>query len=220
MVVHMPPDITLKTEFWDFMRIDSIPFINEHGELINHHDVERTEQLIAWKYINPTDSVLELGGRYGTVSCFINNRLQDPRRHVVIEPDKSVFSALKTNRDTHNSFFYIWDDIISKTNKNIIYDGYATRISNNQLETENKVSCIQLEDLYRFHGFGFNVLVADCEGALEDFVRENLDFIKNLRMITYEKDCSETCNYEYIDNILLKFGFINVKDGGHAIYIK
>ena len=45
------------------------------GQLINHKIEERTEQEQAFKYIYPDDVVLELGGRYGTVSSIINYKL-------------------------------------------------------------------------------------------------------------------------------------------------
>lgn len=54
-------------------------FINEYGKPFDHNKAETTEQEFASKYIQPDDTVLELGGRYGTVTVALQwseNRLQ------------------------------------------------------------------------------------------------------------------------------------------------
>ena len=50
-------------------------FYNENNEIIKHNIYEKTEQNLVNKYINEDDIVLELGARYGTVSCLINSKL-------------------------------------------------------------------------------------------------------------------------------------------------
>lgn len=41
----------------------------------------------------------------------------------------------------------------------------------------------------------FNVLVADCEGFLQQFFDENPEFYDNLRLVIFEADYPEKCNY-------------------------
>ena len=45
---------------------------NEKNEKIDNKKVERIQQCFCEKYIDPNDIVLELGARYGSVSCAIN----------------------------------------------------------------------------------------------------------------------------------------------------
>ena len=52
------------------------------------------------------------------------------------------------------------------------------------------------------YNLNFNVLVADCEGFLEMFFDENPDFYDNLRLIIFEADYPEKCNYNKIRNTL------------------
>jgi hypothetical protein len=55
-------------------------------KIINHKTTEHHEQFLANKLIQGNDCVLELGARYGTVSCTINNKLINKENQVVIEP--------------------------------------------------------------------------------------------------------------------------------------
>ena len=77
--------------------LDAIPYVDEHGKEIDIK-CEREEQYVAHDFIEPNSTVLELGGRYGMVSAVINHKLEKPRHHVVVEPDTTVLSALKQNK--------------------------------------------------------------------------------------------------------------------------
>ena len=106
--------------------IDNYKYYNEKNELINHKELERDEQEQAYKYIEPNDVVLELGGRYGTVSAVINYKLENKKNHVVVEPDENIVPALIKNRDLNNSSYYILSKVISNSNKKKIECGYST----------------------------------------------------------------------------------------------
>ena len=50
-------------------------FVDENNKIINHYHMELEEQKICSHFIESSDIVLELGARYGTVSCTINKKL-------------------------------------------------------------------------------------------------------------------------------------------------
>lgn len=54
-------------------------FYDRHGKVIDTATLETEEQELAKKYIEPNDIVLELGARYGTVSCAINGKLANKK---------------------------------------------------------------------------------------------------------------------------------------------
>jgi len=54
-------------------------FIDLHGNYIDTEHIEKPEQDLAKKYIKKNDIVLELGARYGTVSCIINSKLNNKK---------------------------------------------------------------------------------------------------------------------------------------------
>ena len=74
-----------------------VDFVDENGKVIDINAVEKVEQDDAEKYIQSDSVVLELGGRYGTVSAIINKKLKDPTNHVVVEPDQTVWASLEKN---------------------------------------------------------------------------------------------------------------------------
>ena len=64
------------------------------------------------------------------------------------------------------------------------------------------------------------MLVADCEGFLEVFFDENPDFYDNLRLIIFEADYAEKCNYDKIRNNLQQKGFTKLLEGHQNVWMK
>ena len=59
--------------------LENITYYDESNNIIDHKTTERTEQNMAYEFIEPNDIVLELGGRYGTVSNSINHKLNNKK---------------------------------------------------------------------------------------------------------------------------------------------
>ena len=89
---------------------------NENKQLVNINKIERPEQDLVEKYILEDDVVLELGARYGSVSCKINLNLKNKFNQVSVEPDKRVWTALKFNKIINKCKFHIIKGFISKKN--------------------------------------------------------------------------------------------------------
>lgn len=58
---------------------------------------------ILLKYIEPSDSVLELGGSIGVVSNVMNQLLDDKTNHVVVEPNPLAIFYSELNRNKNKS---------------------------------------------------------------------------------------------------------------------
>ncbi len=181
---------------------------DENNKIIDITKVEKYEQQLVKQHILPSDRVLELGARYGSVSVTINKILLDKKKHVAVEPDDRIWNALKLNKKNNNCKFKIFKGLVannkySLTNKDG-WDGYATTM----VPDENSdIKSITLDNLIKKYNIDFNVLIVDCEGCFELFLDENLYFIKNLRMIIYEADYVRKCNYIKIENILLHHNY-------------
>ena len=197
-------------------------YYDENGKQIDNLKNELDEQLDALEYIEPTDIVLELGARYGSVSCIINSKLNNKYNQVVVEPDDRVWNALEQNKLTNNCNFNIVKGFISNqkldlTNLDNWYGGYgATFIEN----TDTKIPSYSLNQIKQQYNLNFNVLVADCEGFLEIFFDENPEFYDNLRLIIFEADYPEKCNYDKIKNTLLNKQFIKILEGHQNVWLK
>ena len=95
--------------------------LNENNKPIDYSRVENTEQTLAQKYVLPSDAVLELGARYGSVSCVVNKILHNKRNHVVVEPDDRVWEILETNKLNNNCDFNIVKGCISNYKMAVSY---------------------------------------------------------------------------------------------------
>lgn len=183
---------------------------DQNNNKIDLNKMEATEQRLANKYINENDVVLELGARYGSVSCIINSKLNNKSNQVVVEPDTRVWDALESNKIRNGCDFHIVKGFISKkklglTNLKVCFGGYGATFVNDNNST---IPCFTLDEIKEKYGLKFNVLVADCEGFLEIFFDENPNFYDEIRMIIFEADYVEKCNYDKIRNTLQTKGFI------------
>lgn len=184
---------------------DTFQFKDEHGKIINHRLMERQEQLDSFIFVPAESCVLELGARYGTVSCLINKSLSDPTAHVAVEPDHRVIDALKDNRDRYGSKFHIFNGAVSKEALSYNPSGYSGTTQTGK----NNIKTLSLQQLEAEYNLQFDTLVADCEGCIEQFVKEN--DMTQFKLIILEKDNCADCNYEYVESVLHKKDFISIK---------
>jgi FkbM family methyltransferase len=196
-------------------------FVNESGTKIDTFKYEFPEQQLANTYIQENDIVLELGARYGTVSCIINSKLKYKTNQVVVEPDERVWNSLEINKNKNNCEFNIVKGFISNKKFSLTeinsHDGYGTTsIENNN----SKIPSYSLDEIKIKYNLDFNVLVADCEGFLEIFFDENPTLYDSLRMIIFEADYPEKCNYQKIKNTLSSKGFKKIIEGHQNVWIK
>ena len=196
--------------------------VDFNGNQVDINRIEKVEQDLVNQYILENDVVLELGARYGSVSCIINSKLNNKNNQVVVEPDSRVWNALELNRKNNNCEFNIVKGFISikkldLTNLDVCLDGYgATFIENN----DTLISSFSLKEIKEKYNLHFNVLVADCEGFLEVFFDENPDMYDNLRLVIFEADYPDKCNYDKIKNNLIQKQFTNLLDGSQNVWIK
>jgi len=186
-------------------------FYDNHGRIIDYTKVEAVEVNQAKKYVKEDDIVLELGARFGGVACATNKILKDKTAHYCIEPDKSVWDALESNKLANDCHFNIIKGTISKRKQKICGSSWATHtVEDPSSEIPN----------YPLPLLDFNVLIADCEGFLETFYNENKEFFKGLRLILFEKDKPKRCDYNYLVKEFIQLGFKPIKNSFHSVFIK
>lgn len=195
----------------------SFIIIDNKGELVDILNIERPEQELADKYIKETDIVLELGARFGSVSCVIESKLNDGKNLVVVEPDEKVWDALETNRKKNQCEFHIIKGFVSNKSFELEGGGYGVTFNKNKM---SDIPSISLNDVQNKYNKKFNVLVADCEGFLEEFFDQYPWFYDQLRKILFEADYPEKCNYKKITDTLKEKGFIEELCGHQNVWIK
>jgi FkbM family methyltransferase len=193
---------------------------DENNKLVNTAKIECKEQNLAKAYVKTDDTVLELGARYGSVSCIVNNILNIKTNHVVVEPDDTVWSVLSYNKKNNNSHFHIVEGIIGNKSLSLIKDGYATRCSSNTVD--NTIKYFSLQDIKTKYSINyFTVLIADCEGCLPDFLKENKEILHSLRLVIFETDNKQSVNYNDIHQMMSDYNFNCVKSfRNHFVYQK
>ena len=195
---------------------------DQNNNLIDTNRLEIAEQILADRYITKDDIVLELGARYGSVSCVINSKLSNKNNQVCVEPDCRVWDALEKNKKINNCEFNIIKGFIGEkkmdlTNLDDYFGGYGSTFIYNE---NSKIKSYTLDQIKKKYNLKFNVLVADCEGFLEVFFDENPNFYNDLRLIIFEEDYPDKCNYTKIRESLIKHNFKAILIGHQNVYIK
>jgi len=195
--------LVVKQKLYSTSHSDAFFFVDEKNNVIDHKNVEELEQELAKRHIQPEDSVLELGARYGTVSCTINRKLLDKKNHVCVEPDEKVWGALEKNKKRNGGEFTIVKGFVSKKQMELSNDSYGS----SSKETEHStIPSYPFEEIQE-KAAPFTVLIADCEGCLGPFMEEHPFLYTTLRMIQFERDQPHMCNYDTIIERLKEHNF-------------
>lgn len=169
---------------------------------------EYPEQLISMQFVSPHHTVLELGGNIGRNSCVIGSILNNSENLLVVESDLDNAAKLKTNRDNNNLSFLIEDSAISQTE--LYQKDWLTKpvdeIQGN-VEEWKKIKTITWSELKNKYNMSFDVLVADCEGALYYILKEEPSFFESFSLIQLENDFPNKTQKEFVDGELKKSGF-------------
>jgi FkbM family methyltransferase len=196
---------------------------NEKGEPVDTSKLETYEQFLATKYVRADDTVLELGARYGSVSVCINNKLNNRKAHIAIEPDSRVWEALTFNRTINKCEFEIVKGFVSTSKLDLVnLDCYFGGYGATAVRADNtKIPSYTLQEIKIKFGIPrFTCLVADCEGFLEQFFDENPELYAELETVIFEADYAEKCDYKNIENNLLKCGFNPIEQGFQNVWKK
>jgi len=195
-------------------------FVDENNVFIDTIILETVEQIQAETYITEDCVVLELGARYGTVSCVINNKLKNRSNQVSVEPDNIVWDSLEKNMKSNGCNFHLIKGVISRTPlelKQTPGEGY----SNSTVKAEvSSLPNFTVEEIQTKYNLRFNTLVADCEGFLGQFFEDNPFLYDQLNLVLFEKDSPWKCDYSVILKKLKDHGFENVVTGFHEVWRK
>lgn len=193
-------------------------YLDERGRRIRHLQKERTEQALAHAYVEASDCVLELGARYGTVSCAANLKLARRTDHVVVEPDETVWEALEANRARNRCEFHIVRGFVSRQPLGLCEEGYGTQ---SRPDATSSIPAYTLEEVCEaFGGLRFTALVADCEGFLGTFLDENPSLLDSLRLVIFEKDDPARCDYRRIKKALRQKGFLQLVKRFREVWVR
>jgi FkbM family methyltransferase len=174
---------------------------------------ELPEQLMAIKFIKEDDIVLEIGGNIGRNSCVIATVLADDSNLVVLECNDIHAKELIQNRDNNNFTFHVENSALSKVP--LIQKGWDTFLldsSNTETETETipegytEVNTITWTEINQKYNLSFNVIVADCEGALYQILKDEPSLLDNIHTVILENDFIDLEHKRYVDERFTEAG--------------
>ncbi len=172
---------------------------------------EYPEQVMAINHIKPSDCVLEIGGNIGRNTVLISCILDDDTNLVSLESDPRIAVQLKENCALNNLNPHIEASALSK--RKLIQSGWTTIPSDVVIPGYMEVPTITYDNLIKKYNKKFNVLVADCEGALYYILKDEPKMLNNIETIIIENDFEEMEHKIYVDTIFANNGFSCVYNG-------
>jgi FkbM family methyltransferase len=178
------------------MRVDDCRFIipremssiGWRGACVSGGGYEADERALIKRFLQPEDTVLELGACLGVVSCTTNQLLRDRSRHVVVEANPLLIPWLFRNREMNNSNFLVEHCAVGKPPEVTFYihstavvDGSSQRKSARAV----RLPCRSLSELQERYG-PFSALIMDVEGSEFDVLEDALALLKSYRLAVIE----------------------------------
>ena len=156
--------------------------LGDKQDKIIANNVNNNERDDVIKFIHTDAKVLELGGRYGQISCVINTILNNKENMVVVEPDKSVIKYLKQNMERNKCNFHIYNGIISNKNYELKLDDYGTCIKRNIIGIDNVDNLVELDlySKYQLSKFNIKTKLIPIKNHYEKYQYNKHDFNVNI----------------------------------------
>ncbi|MDB5378742.1 MAG: Methyltransferase FkbM [Rubritepida sp.] len=152
---------------------------------------ELPERLLLWRYLRRGGTVLELGGCLGVISCLVNARLRDPRRHVVVEANPALLPWLEANRARNRARFKIENGVIGRGEgeRSFWAGGAIVSGSTNFHHAGTDPIAVperKLEAVEARHGLSFDTVLLDIEGGEAEFLRDHPALLVRARLVVVE----------------------------------
>jgi FkbM family methyltransferase len=164
------------------------------------------------EYYRPNDRILEIGCNIGR-NTLILSYLVGSENLVSIDAGHEYVSTCLRNLQ-NNGFLNSTVLPIALSNvplKRHIWSTYERDLSLPLENDFNAVDTLTWTDFKKQYGM-FQILVADCEGALFQILRENDDFLDTIHTIVVENDYNRVNEKEAVDAIYVRKGFVRVFD--------
>lgn len=157
--------------------------------------IEWAEWVLVDALIAPSDTILELGARFGTTSCALARATNNSGRVVSVEPDTSVYEDLLANRKSHNCNFHAVLGVVSSVPMSMMHNGpksYATMTveaaKHSRRGHTHLLPSISASQLQERLALRFSVVLVDCEGCIDTLFKHNKALLDQVRLVLLEED--------------------------------
>jgi FkbM family methyltransferase len=190
--------------------VERLAWMHQNLDLVQgSFQEEYPEQLMAVTYLKPDAMVLELGANIGRNTCIIATVLNDDKQLVTLECDPVSCDILQQTRDLNGLNFHIENTALSKVL--LAQQGWNTVEYTDSLPDGHvPVKTITFPELEAKYDRKFDTIVADCEGALFQILRDEPTLLTNITTVILENDFTTIEPKRFVDEQFTKFGLKSV----------
>jgi hypothetical protein len=149
-----------------------------------------------WRYVPPGSTVLEMGARYGTVSCAISRRQHNSGLRVSLEPSPSAYEILNRNTRANGCEGLNIHGVVAQRHVFNSSGNYNNQMIGNVGRDSHEVPRFNISGLATLlskrmgRPISFDTLVLDCEDCTRTLLHEEASFFadQRLKTIVYEAD--------------------------------
>lgn len=131
--------------------------------------------------------------------------MDDDKNLVSLETSLHSARQLSCNRICNGYQFNIENSALSSVP--LIQCGQITKVSDVDVEGYFRVNTITFKELENKYGLKFNTLVADCEGALYQILKDTPEVLEGIEKIIIENDFDYINEKNFIDQVFKSYGF-------------
>jgi len=165
--------------------------------LLNHDlknrlrtEVWEKEEVRAVRSIAPCSCVLDLGGCIGITSVVLNKLLENPNKHIVLEPNHKLIPFMEKIRNDNDAHFEIVNSCLSTEEKNIKFSLHPHQIMGSRLGVLRGYETITITTttmnvLEERFGLKFDTIVMDIEHGEYALHRDNFFSKENMYSIKF-----------------------------------
>lgn len=172
---------------------------------------ELVEQTMTLKYLPRNAKVLEIGGNIGRNTSLISMILDDERNLVTLESHPEIAKMLIANIQMNDFKTHIEAAALSK--RRLIQRGWDTMVLDNEANIPhgwNEIKTITFDELNSKYNIEFDTLVADCEGALYQILKDEPKLLDNMKLLIVENDYYDINQRLFVEEQFKNHGFKRV----------
>jgi FkbM family methyltransferase len=193
-------------------------FVDESGRSIEITKNEKTVQSLVSILVLANSKVLELGSKYGSVTCKIAESIGSGGVVVAVEPNSAIWETLEKNLASNKCEAKVIRGNISKSIHRVA--GHVSEAAESSSASESEKSFTLQDALTLGNVSSFDTLVANSDVCIESFILDNTEFLNGLHTILFSANPKEACNNENVKLILKGWGFKPIFEGTHNAWIK
>ena len=163
--------------------------------------VSKEIQVLAVELLQPFDVVLEIGARYGSVSCAVSIAQNNSGRLITVEADPDVWAIHQYNKLENRCAGFSVFGVLGSQDQTVLSNtssyGKATTLEKNARGV--KVSHFTWDEIEKATGLKINTIIFDCEGCIFPIMTLYKHKFSQIEKVIIENDktagweCEEDC---------------------------